>query len=200
MPSYFQIVGVACCLFFGQIAFAAEPVNTFQVTRPPKQLKLDDFYEKHVDVHGYLILSSGKVSDYALLEAAFLIDRMLAKRPDVFKALAATRSRMTVMAYNEYTTDVPEHAVLGTHPDGRTSDWWDRRARGLGGSKTDPVASCGEENLLCFPGDPYHKENILIHEFAHTIHLRGVNHIDPTFDERLRNTWKESTAKGLWKG
>jgi len=25
------------------------------------------------------------------------------------------------------------------------------------------VVSCGEENLLCYPGDPYHKENILKH-------------------------------------
>ena len=200
MPSYFQIVGVICCLFFGQITLAEKSVNSFQVTKPPEKLKLDGFYKKHVDVHGYLVLSSGKVSDYALLEAAFLIDRMLAKRPDIFKALAATGSRMTVMAYNEYTTDVPEHAVLGTRRNGRSSDWWDRRARGLGGSKTDPVASCGEENLLCFAGDPYHKENILIHEFAHTIHLRGVNHIDPTFDERLKAVWKESMKKGLWKG
>ena len=47
-----------------------------------------------------------------------------------------------------------------------------RPGPGLGGSQTDPVCSCGEENLLAFPGDPYAAECILIHEFAHNIHLR----------------------------
>jgi len=199
MPTYFRVTCLLCWLSFGQAVQGKEPSNKFEVTEPPAELKLDAFYKKHINVHGYRVLSSDKVSDYALLEAAYLIERMLAKRPDIFKTLEATGSRMTVMGYNEYTTDVPEHAVLGSNRNGRSADWWDRRARGLGGSKTDPVASCGEENLLCFPGDPYHKENILIHEFAHTIHLRGVNHVDPTFDERLKRTWKESMAKGLWK-
>ncbi len=60
----------------------------------------------------------------------------------------------------------------------KSADWWDRRARGLGGSETDPIASCAEENLLCFEGDPYAAENILIHEFAHALHLRGMNRLD----------------------
>ncbi|MBM83898.1 MAG: hypothetical protein CMJ78_25360 [Planctomycetaceae bacterium] len=169
------------------------------VTKLPQELKLDEFYKKHVNVGGYRILSSEKVSDYALLEAAHLIERMLHKRPDILKALAKSGSRMTVMAYNEYTTDVPEHSKLGSRKGGRSADWWDRRARGLGGSETDPVASCGEENLLCFPGDPYYKENLLIHEFAHTIHLRGVIRVDPTFNERLKKTWDQAMKQGLWK-
>jgi len=52
----------------------------------------------------------------------------------------------------------------------------------MGGSKTDPYCSCGEENLLGFAGDPYAAENILIHEFAHNIHLRGMVNVDATFD------------------
>ena len=34
----------------------------------------------------------------------------------------------------------------------------------MGGSLTDPFCSCAEENLLAYAGDPYAKENILIHE------------------------------------
>ena len=49
----------------------------------------------------------------------------------------------------------------------------------------DPYCSCGEENLLAYPGDPYAAENILIHEFAHNIHLRGMVNVDATFDTRL---------------
>ncbi len=178
---------------------ADESKKRHRVTKPPKELGLDSFYHKYIDVGGYPVVSSEKVSDYALLEAAHLIETMLAKRPDILKALGETKSRMTVMAYNEFTTDVPEHSHLGKDPDGKSSDWWDRRARGLGGSKTDPVASCGEENLLCFEGDPYHEENILIHEFAHTIHLRGMNHLDPTFDDRLKATYDKAMEAGLWE-
>ena len=70
----------------------------------------------------------------------------------------------------------------------------------MGGSETDPYCSCGEENLLCYPGDPYPTENILIHEMAHNIHLRGMNNVDPTFDTRLRATYDAAMKAGLWKG
>ncbi len=58
---------------------------------------------------------------------------------------------------------------------------------------------CGEENLLGFDGDPYSTENILIHEFAHNIHLRGMVNLDPTFDDRLKETYERAMAEGLWK-
>jgi len=162
------------------------------VTAPPEHLKLDSFYEKYVNANGYPVVGSGKVNDYALKEAAFLINMMLAKRPDVRDAMVAGGSRMIVMAHNEYTTDVPEHSHL------LPKDYRDARARGLGGDEDDPVCSCGEENLLAFKGDPYRTENILIHEFAHNIHLRGVVNVDPTFDGRLEKTFDNAMAKGRW--
>jgi hypothetical protein len=61
------------------------------------------------------------------------------------------------------------------------------------------VCSCGEENLLGFPGDPYAAENILIHEFAHNIHLRGLVNVDPTFDDRLKDAYEAAMAEGLWQ-
>ena len=178
---------------------ANQPAALRPVTAPPCELELNPFYKKCLNYDGYLICSSGKVSDYAIREAAHLIEMMLAKRPDLLEALAAGGSRMTIMAHDEYTTDVPEHSGIPKRS-GKTKDWWDRRARGLGGSEKDPVASCGEENLLCFDGDPYHEENILIHEFAHTIHLRALNRLDPTFDQRLRKIWKQALEEGKWAG
>ncbi len=102
-------------------------------------------------------------------------------------------SRLIIMSHDEFTTDVPEHSHL------RPKDYWDARARGLGGSQTDPVCSCGEENLLAFPGDPYAAENILIHEFAHNIHLRGMVNLDPTRDDRLKQAYEAAMEDGLWK-
>ena len=173
---------------------ATADAAALKVTPPPAAMNLPAFYKKYLSTQGYPILASDKVSDYALKEAAYLVDMMLAKRPDVRKALIASGSRVVVMAYNEFTTDVPEHAHL------TPKAWWAVRARGLGGSKTDPVCSCGEENLLAYPEDPYSTECILIHEFAHTIHLRGLMRVDPTFDKRLRQTYQRAMARGLWAG
>lgn len=165
-----------------------------QVISPPKGMKLPDFYQKYVDANGYPVISSAKVDDNALREAAYLINMMLAKRPDLKAVMVRSGSRMIVMAHDEFTTDIPEHSKL------RPKDFWDARARGQGGSRTEPVCSCGEENLLAFEGDPYSSENILIHEFAHSIHCRGMDKLDPIFDRRLKAVYEKAMKAGLWEG
>jgi hypothetical protein len=176
---------------FFALACAAED---YPVTAPPAEMKLDPFYAKYVSASGYPVVSSAKVNDYALKEAAYLIDMMLSKRPDVKNAMIKSGSRMIVMAHDEFTTEVPEHSKL------TPKDFWDARARGLGGSREDPVCSCGEENLLGFKGDPYSAENILIHEFAHNIHYRGMIELDQTFDWRVKAAYKKAMQAGLWEG
>ena len=165
-----------------------------KVTDVPKEfrekLNLDPFYQKYVDLDGLPILSSAKVSDAGLLEAAHLIRQMLAERTDILKALVRNRVRFVVMAPAEMTTDVPEQRNM------TPKEYWDRRARGLGGR----ITSCGEENLLNLKGDRYRNENILVHEFSHAIHRFGIGSIDPTFDTRLRDIYKGAIDKGLWKG
>ncbi|MBC7817203.1 MAG: DPP IV N-terminal domain-containing protein, partial [Planctomycetaceae bacterium] len=165
-----------------------------RVTAPPAEFKVDPFHKKYVDAGGYPIVASDKVNDYALKEAAYLVNLMLAQRPDVKAAMIKSGSRLCIIAHNEFTTDVPEFAWL------KPKDYWDARARGTGGSQTDPYCSCGEENLLAYPGDPYSTENILIHEFAHNIHLRGMVNVDPTFDRRLKETYDRAMTAELWKG
>jgi hypothetical protein len=168
--------------------------NEWDVTEPPNEFGLPAFYKKYIEANGYPVVSSGKVDDYALKEAAYLINLMLANRPDIKKAMVKSGSRMVVMAYDEYTTDIPEHSKL------EPKDFWDVRARGLGGSREDPVCSCAEENLLAFEGDPYSSENILIHEFAHNIHYRGMDRLDSTFDARLQVCYDKAIEGGLWEG
>lgn len=159
-----------------------------------KAWRLDRFYQKHVDLHGFPILGSAKVSDPALLEAAWIIEQMLAGRPDVLRALVKAKVRCCVMAHDEVTTDVPEHKTL------EPGRWWDRRARGLGPSTERPCISCAEENLLGFPGNPYPDENILVHEFAHAIDLMGLRRIDPGFGKKLDVAYRAAMKAGLWKG
>jgi alpha-glucosidase len=152
-------------------------------------LKLDPFYKKHTDYKGYPILSSEKVSDAGLLEARHLISQMLADRDDIVKALIKRGCRFVVMAPTEMTTDVPEQRKM------TPKDYWDKRARGLGGR----ITSCGEENLLNLKGDRYRSENILIHEFAHCIHEQGLRLVDPKFDDRLQAAYRRAMDKELWK-
>jgi hypothetical protein len=165
-----------------------------RVSAPPEGLGLDPFYKKHVDAGGIPVVGSGKVSDFALKEAAFLIDRMLAHRPDVRAAMVKNKVRFAVMAYDERTTDLPEQRDM------RPKDFWDVRARGLGASRAKPMVSCGEENLLNYPGDPYANENILIHEFAHAVQGLGLRDVDPTFSARLRKARDDAVKQGKWKG
>jgi hypothetical protein len=163
------------------------------------------FYTQRVYAHGFPIVASAKVNPYALKESAFLVDKMLEKRPDVRTAMIKSGARMCVMAYNEYTTELPEFGFLLSEtledfPELTTKEFWDARARGLGGSETDPLCTVAEENVLGYPGDPYVKECILIHEFAHNMHLRGLLNVDPTFDTRLKATYDAAMKAGLWKG
>jgi hypothetical protein len=167
--------------------------QVYLIEKPPAELGLSPFYTQYVDANGYPIVSSASVDGYALKEAAYLVDMMLAHRPDLRRAMVASGSRLIVMAHNEFTTNIPEHSHL------TPKDYWDARARGLGGSQEDAVCSCGEENLLGFDGDPYSTENILIHEFAHNIHLRGMINVDASFDDRLKQTYERAMAQGLWQ-
>jgi len=176
-----------------------------QVIPPPAAQKIPKFYSKFISAKGFPIVASKTVSDYALKEAAFLVNLMLAKRPDVRDALIRSGSRMCLLGWNEFTTDLPEFAFLSRnamaeYPNISPKDFWDARARGTGGSETDPYCSSAEENLLGYPGDPYAAECILIHEFAHCIHLRGMVNVDPTFDGRLKATYDAAMKAGLWKG
>ncbi|MDF1659787.1 MAG: hypothetical protein P1U58_19395, partial [Verrucomicrobiales bacterium] len=180
------------------------PVQGFRFD-PPNPEGIPAFYTQRIDAGGFPIVASENVNPYALEEAAYLIDLMLAERPDVREAMIQSGARLCILAWNEFTTDQPEWKWLETRslsgfPGVSPKDYRDARARGMGGSLTDPFCSCAEENLLGYPGDPYSTENILIHELAHNIHLRGMVNVDPTFDRRLKATYDSAMEAGLWEG
>ena len=185
---------LACSVAWGAETDSPPPKSEARVVEAVSpelrmSLRLDPFCEKHLDAGGLPILSSGKVSDAAMLEASFLIDQMLAKRDDLRAAMHKRNVRIVVMAPTEMTTDVPEQRNMNP------KEYWDQRARGLGGR----ITSCGEENLLNLRGDRYRNENILIHEFGHAIHSFGLREVDRKFDERLRATYRLAVAEGRWK-
>ncbi|HEV8606795.1 MAG TPA: hypothetical protein VGQ99_15725 [Tepidisphaeraceae bacterium] len=185
---------VLLIFLFSTLAVADPPKISPPTPDLQKQLTLSPFYKKSLDDHGLFILSSEKTSDHALLEAAWIIDHMLAGRDDLRKALIDANVRVVVMAHDEFTTNVPEHSRL------TPKAYWDKRARGLGGTRTDPVVSCGEENLLNFKEDPYTGENILIHEFSHILQKRALRDVDPDLYRKITDAYLQAKTDGLWKG
>jgi hypothetical protein len=180
------------------------PCQAFRFA-PTEKNGVPAFYTQIEHYHGFPIVASKNVNPYALKEAAYICELMLNKRLDVLDAMVKSGARLSIIAHNEFTTDLPEFTRMINEPVKGfeafpAKDYWDARARGLGGSETDPFCTCAEENVLCYPGDPYPTENILIHEFAHNIHLRGLNNVDPTFNDRLKQTYDNAMKAGLWKG
>ena len=192
-------LGILAVIVAGPVSrLAAAEQPSWQVGPVPEalreQLELAPFYQKYLAVAGFPIVGSAHVSDAAVREAAWIVRHVVGRRDDLLQAMAANNVRLVVMAWNEYTTDVPEHSQL------RSKVFWDRRARGLGATLRNPVVSCAEENLLCYPNDPYSTENILIHEFAHAIHETAEPALGADFETRLQAGFKNATGRGLFQG
>lgn len=168
----------------------------WEVTHPPKELELDPFYKKYVYVNGIHIISSWRVPDSAIYQACNIIMYMTEALPrEIHNELTIRNTRVGIMARYEGTTDIPEHK----HLEADTSLNWDVRARGLGGGVDLPLTTCAEENLLCYQIDKYHAEDILIHEFAHTIHGVGILPKNPEFNNRLQNLLDTAIGEGKWE-
>ncbi len=166
-----------------------------EIKAPPADLNLDPFYKKYIDANGFPVISSWRVPDEALIRAHDIIVYMTENLPgNVVDRMREVGVRIGVMARYEGTTDIPEHKHLAND----TSINWDVRARGLGGSARNPLTTCAEENLLCYQIDKYHAEDILIHEFAHTIHLVGIKGTDPSIDGGLQQSFDQAISEGKW--
>ncbi len=155
--------------------------------------ELDPYYEQWINVRGLPVIAPAKVNPYAVKEAAWLIEKMIGHRPDVLRAMVSNKARFSVVAHTDIITEIPEYRDVGT-PDFLA--FW---ARGAGGSEGATVSS-SEENILAFPGEVPQEYNVQIHEFAHGIHILGLNTLNPTFDERLQMTYEAAMKKGLWQG
>jgi hypothetical protein len=167
----------------------------WEVEAPPAKLELPSFYKKYVYVNGIHVISSWRVPDSALFQAANIIMYMTEALPqEILNEMTKRNTRVAVMARYEGTTDIPEHAYLKND----TTLNWDVRARGLGGEVDLPLTTCAEENLLCYQIDKYHAEDILIHEFAHTIHGVGILPINPSFNDKLQASLDKAVTEGKW--
>lgn len=183
-------------LFFLSLqAFAAAAIATSGVYSPPASLHLSPFYKKYCDASGIPIVASLKVSDSALIAARNIILGMLSKRPDILAELKRQNIHIAVMSPTEVTTDIPEHSDLYRR---FPNTDWNKRCRGIGATFQRRTCSCAEENLLQLPYDRYRGENILIHEFGHTILNIGIAPIHPDFLNRVQQAYANARNHELW--
>jgi hypothetical protein len=149
-----------------------------------------NFYKKYLDVGGIAVMGSDKVADEAFYEARYLTSHVLANRKDILDAMAGRNTRLIIIAYEEEVSEVPEYY----RADPAAAAQQNRRVRGYGGPT---LTSFGEENLLCFPGDRYSQESIMIHEFGHCID-GNLKRMDPNWSRDLTQVFQDARSRGLW--
>ena len=175
---------------FGNVPF---DVNNVPEPVPPPQavrdfFDLDPFYQQWINVEGFPVLASEKVSPYALKETAWEIKQMIGHRSDILKALARFRLRFVLIAHDEVASDVPDLRPF-LHP----RFYYDVRQRGGSWGVYCKMYFGSEEQAF--------RGSVTIHEMAHGIHGEALNQqLDPTFDERLRTLYDAAIDKGLWQG
>ena len=150
---------------------------------------LSRVYSKYTDAFRIPIFGSSLVSDEAMTRACYVVRFMLGDRRDVRNAMYRKWFRVAIMHERESTHNIPEHSqtarLLTT-------------VRGLGGTLHIPVASVGQENLLCRHDDPNRFEDILVHNVAHSIHRIGLTIAQPDFQKRLGYAYNDARRADLW--
>lgn len=206
-------MALAVCLAMQSVSDGQLPMAA-SILPPPAALHADPFYTRYLDADGVPVLSSSRTPPEALIRARSIVRGMLAARPDLTRELVRQGVRIAIMARDEQTLDMPEQrdwqkparddprltACERKHYDARVGrltdrDYWNERARGMGGVLTTAAA----ENLLALPGDRYHGETILVHEFAHAL-LNAAAVVDPALHARVRRAYADALTRGLWAG
>lgn len=166
------------------------------VGRPPSALRLDPAYQQYCDAGGLPVVAGAAVNAAAVQQAAAVVRTMLSGMPEVARALVASEVRVGIIGEHQVLTDMPENRDIYQSNPGTD---WNARTRGVGATSRMPLSSAGEENILCFEIDRYRGENILVHEFAHTIKQMGIERVDSTFKARTESTYRRALAAGRWQ-
>jgi hypothetical protein len=203
--TFLGLLGVLCRLAVPSCVACSEPTvlvgsNTVPPScavapaAPKANLGLDSFYEKYLDGAGIPVVASAKVSDEALRQACVITAHVVRRRDDVRLSMINKNLRVAVLGVNEVTMDIPEYSDL---PATAGRNW--NQERGEGATEARPVASVGEENLLCLATDLQAGESILVDVLAYAIDDFGLSIVDADFDTRLSAAYQAATSAGLWQ-
>ena len=181
-------------------AAALGPTLVPTITLPPPPALITDIggctvadpgysgYDKFCAIDNIKILAHEKVQDKAIQQAWYIVSNMLAARPDVREQLSNRGTQVLIIGIGGDVSDLPPGAFID--PDD---------AYAVAEGSATPFVITGEGNLLC-RSDDYYGYNILIHEFAHTMHLGGFNIVEQDFDRELSALYSQAMAEGMWQG
>lgn len=187
--------GAPCKADQGKILGDSQEVLEKVVDKAVSVLTAEEFYKKFKMVKGLRIKGSANIDSDSLGSAADIIEKMISKRADIKKRLIDEKADVVIIAKNENYCDIPEARDL---KDVKT---FDGRSFcdicGGGGVIGRPITTVCEDNLLKTDKDPYHgTEDILTHEFAHTMHIMGMSEDDKKMVTKL---YEEAKAKGIFE-
>ena len=169
---------------------AIEDRKGCEVSAPPAELGLDEFYTKYCDADGIIIAASDNVDDFAVKEGWYVVMNFLAPLPDARASLVANGAQLTIYdSQREDLRDVPEYYTLSFD----TNDF----AAGLGGTLSNPVSVTTEEDLLCKRTTTY---RITIHEMAHMLRDMYLLPEQRGFLRAQNDAFVSAFTGGLWEG
>lgn len=167
----------------------ADPQRSYTITYEP-------YYTKFTTCAcGVVIKSNSRVSEEAHAMAKTIVDFMLLKLPEASAILKGAGAELAIYAKDEDAYEIPEHRAgcLFLH----------RPVEGFGGTMEIPTTSISEVNVLhILEGEHitrYTHECILVHEFAHAVHLIGINYMkDTSLADECRAIYAAAKEEGLW--
>lgn len=144
---------------------------------------------------GVVIKSCEATSDEAHQMAKVIVDFMLLKLKEASAILKGSGAQLAIYARGQDAYEIPEHRA--------GSMFLHRPVEGFGGTMEIPVTSISEVNVLhILEGEyitRYTHEYILVHEFAHAVHLIGINYMkDTSLADEFRGIYAKAKAEGLW--
>ncbi len=145
---------------------------------------------------GITIAAADSITPDALEAAADRISALLAARPDLAAAVAASVDQVAIIGRDQRITALPEFEELySTHP----GTDWNRLGRSFPGTEEIPVAAGAEENLLCLESDRYEGEDMFVRDFGWTIRRFGIASVDPSLDRSIEDSYIRAIAADLWR-
>jgi hypothetical protein len=156
----------------------------------------EDFYRKACEQTGIDVAAAESVAAGALEAAADRMDALLAARPEVAAAVAASIDQVSIIGRDQRITVLPEFEDLySIHP----GTDWNRLGRSFPGTNEIPIAAGAEENLLCLESDRYEGEDMFIRDFGWTIRRFGIAPVDPGLDRSIEDAYIRAIAADLWR-
>ncbi|XP_062574547.1 uncharacterized protein LOC134236392 isoform X2 [Saccostrea cucullata] len=147
--------------------------------------------------------ATSAVSDRGHYLAALVAARMTKHMPTSIFSTLARYAKISVFAHGQDTTIFPEFVAE------RDTSWCRNTCAGscystctVDGRKYTTLAGVGgktcsvlEDNLLCDAYDPYrHTYNVLVHEFAHTVH----KHLPTSIRSQITAAYNNARYHSLW--